>query len=265
MTGGKSCWTGFARLDFGKREPRSSMRKRRVMVIALEQLRRLIFPRSRSWAKSHQSLTSRGKRSVVIPRRLLRQLVLSGLSFFIITIYSPYAKATTCSCKQHQASAEASGTCSRTEDEKKCTLAFTTTTPAEYADFVKRLKDIKLTADPRETLRIVSGGPPEKWPSNFVMDLLPVLFAISQRTHFTDPNDALNTINEIRNFEFEKRKTEIEDAIRNPKYRQSSTKISLNRYNAVISYGCIELQLDKFYTMVKTQWSGAMKFCDDFK
>lgn len=235
------------------------------MVIALEQLRQLIFPRGWSWAKSHESPITRRRRSLVPPRRFLLQLALSGLSFFITTIYAPPVLATTCSCKQHAASAEAGGTCSRTEDEKKCTLTFTTTTPEEYNEFLKRLQSINLTADPRATLRLVFDAPPDGWPSNFVTDLLPVLFAISQRTHFTNPNDFLKTIVEIRDVSLKKREKEVDHAIRNPEYRLSSTKISLDPYNAVISYGCIELQRGKFYAMVKTRWSQAVQFCDDFK
>ena len=162
------------------------------------------------------------------------------------------------------ASAEATGTCSRTEDEKKCTLTFTTTTPEEYAEFLKRLQTLNLKLDPRATLHFVFENPPEKWPDDFVRTMLPVLFAISERTHFARLDDFHKTMSEIRDFALLKQEKEISYLIRDRELVSSAKKLALDPYTATISYGCIELQRAKFYAMVKTRWSSAMNFCDDF-
>src|SRR5215469_15284067 len=89
------------------------------------------------------------------------------------------AFATKCQCKQHPADAEANGTCSRTEDEKRCTLTFTATSPEEYQEFLSRLKKLGLVDDPHYILWLTYQYPPETYPDKFVVDDLPVLFAIS--------------------------------------------------------------------------------------
>ena len=59
--------------------------------------------------------------------------------------YPTFAEeGTKCKCISHQAEAEATGTCSRTEDDTYCTLVFTTTQPKEYNDFVTRLQSLGL-------------------------------------------------------------------------------------------------------------------------
>lgn len=126
------------------------------MPITPGRLRQLTF--ARTWAKSSNSLTARRGKPVVLPSQFLLQLALSCLFVAFTWISAHPALATTCSCKQHSASAEASGTCSRTEDEKKCTLTFTTTTPEEYNELLKRLQSLNLTADPRTTLRLAQAG-----------------------------------------------------------------------------------------------------------
>jgi hypothetical protein len=194
--------------------------------------------------------------------RLLLVFGIFGLA--IVTVGHPStAHATPCACRQHAASAEASGTCSRTEDEKKCTLAFTTTTPEEYAEFLKRLQTLNLKQDPREALRFVFENPPEKWPDDFVRTMLPVLFAISERTHFAKSDDFFKTMSEIRDFALLKQEKEISRLIRNRELVSSWKKLSLDPFTATISYGCIELQRGTFYAMVKTRWSAALNFCDD--
>jgi hypothetical protein len=203
------------------------------------------------------------RRDVMAPNRLLLVLLISGLA--IVTVGHPStAHATSCACRQHAASAEAGGTCSRTEDEKKCTLTFTTTTPEEYTEFLKRLQNLNLKQDPRETLRFVFEKPPETWPDDFVRTMLPVLFAISQRTHFATYDDFFKSMSEIRDFALLKQEKEIGRLIRDRDLVSSAKKLSLDPFTATISYGCIELQRAKFYAMVKTRWSAALNFCDDF-
>jgi len=194
--------------------------------------------------------------------RLLLAFVIVGLA--IVTAGHPStAYATPCACRQHAASAEASGTCSRTEDEKKCTLAFTTTTPEEYTEFLKRLQTLNLKQDPREALRFVFENPPEKWPDDFVRTMLPVLFAISERIHFAKAEDFFKTMSEIRDLALLKQEKEISRLIRNRELVSSWKKLSIDPFTATISYGCIELQRGTFYAMVKTRWSAAVNFCDD--
>ena len=94
--------------------------------------------------------------------------------------------------------------------------------------------------------------------------MLPVLFAISERTHFSKPEDFFKTMSEIRDFALLKQEKEIGRLMRDRELVSSAKKFSLDPYGATISYGCIELQRAKFYAMVKTRWSPAISFCDDF-
>ncbi len=151
----------------------------------------------------------------------------------------------------HQAEAEATGTCSRTEDDTYCTLVFTTT----HNDFVTLLQSLGLEKDPREALQIAYKYPPNNLNAEQLKGILPVLFAISQRTHFQylTPEIAKTFSGDI---------SQIFEPYR--KEGKSVIKTNVDNFNATISYGCMELSRGKVFTMVKTRWSKAEFFCDDF-
>ena len=159
-----------------------------------------------------------------------------------MSLFPVEASATTCKCRQHNAEAEASGTCSRTEDKNSCTLTFTTTTPEEYRSFVDRLnslgRDFGLAImDPRNALEFASRNQPEQWRGGDLATALPVLFSISQRQDFLDATPRV----------FEAFKSHcnqiscslIKDAFR---IQGSETSIQFGRFDATVSYGCIELR-----------------------
>jgi hypothetical protein len=179
--------------------------------------------------------------------------------FILSLLYSSFPSfaenGTKCKCINHPAEAEGVGTCSRTEDDKYCTLVFTTTPQEEYEDFKKRLQSIGLKMDPREALQMAYKIPPEGFKDEELKDILPVLFAISQRTHFQNLTPEIATsfsgdMNKIFGLFREKGKL--------------VTERNVGIFKAKISYGCMELRIDKISTMVKTRWSNAELFCDDF-
>ena len=170
--------------------------------------------------------------------------------------YPTFAEeGTKCKCISHQAEAEATGTCSRTEDDTYCTLVFTTTQPKEYNDFVTRLQSLGLEIDPREALQIAYKYPPNNLNAEQLKGILPVLFAISQRTHFQYLTPEITKI-------FSGDISQIFEPYR--KEGKSVIKTNVGNFNATISYGCMELSRGKVFTMVKTRWSKAEFFCDDF-
>lgn len=176
------------------------------------------------------------------------------LGFFVAQ--SVTAQTTQCKCRQHPSEAEATGTCSRTEDPSYCTLKFTTTTPEEYREFVSRLKRIGI-GPPRDALRFAFQNPPENWSDSDIAAVLPPLFAVSQRTAFQDETARIgqNLQEAAKNNEF---------VIAFVKSEREAVEIRLKDYRATVSRGCVELQRDKLFTMVKTRWAESMFYCDDF-
>jgi hypothetical protein len=182
------------------------------------------------------------------------------VALFIISIlfytHPSFAEdGTKCKCISHPAEAEALGTCSRTEDDKYCTLVFTTTPQEEYDDFKKRLQSFNLMIDPREALKMAYNTPPNEFRDDQLKEILPILFAISQRTHFQNLTPHIAKLFS----------TNLKEIFGPYKGRGKSVKkINVGNFNAIISYGCIELRQNKIFTMVKTRWSNAEFFCDDF-
>jgi hypothetical protein len=180
-------------------------------------------------------------------------LVLSAL-----LLLSSSAFGTKCKCKQHPADAEASGTCSRTEDEKLCTLTFTATPLQEYEQFKTRLKALGLTDDPHAVLRAAYEQEPKAYSDTFITEDLPILFAISQREDHFQPRTA-EILKAIR-----ANKDKIKSAFMNPDFKYKATSGDISQFKAVISYGCIELSVGQFSSLVKTRWAESNKLCDDF-
>lgn len=184
-------------------------------------------------------------------------VVILGLALSILLV-SPQALATTCKCRQHPAQAEASGTCSRTEDKSSCTLTFTATTPEEYARFVRELRSYGLDEiDPHLALDFAMRSRPEEWKIQGLAKVLPVLFAISQREIFVDVTPKV--------FEaFKSNCTQDACSVFEHAFRLSGQTVEkdFGEFKASVSYGCIELQRGDLYTMVKTRWSPRRFFCD---
>ena len=188
-------------------------------------------------------------------RRLLVTIIAIAIVLPLSTTRT-YATPTRCPCRHHPAEAEAEGTCSRTEEPKWCTLAFSATSEEEYTKLVNRLKQFNFQVTPRDALRVSWEVPPEKWAA---WDYLAALFIISQKWEG-----------------FKKQSEEVLEAISKEvrpealKYfgdhelMSKATKINIGRFEAIISYGCIELRRDDFYTMVKLRFSQAINYCDDF-
>jgi hypothetical protein len=190
-------------------------------------------------------------------RRQLRVFMASMCSLLSMFLIITAAHSTQCKCRQHNADAEANGTCSRTEDEKRCSLCFTTTTPEEYRRFVSQLQNLGLKTDPREVLSKAAQMPPESHGSLFVSEYLPILFSISQRVYFEDRTPQI--VKAIRS-----NQKVIEEILLNPEYKRRAVKQQLSNFDATISYGCVEIKEGNFYSMVKTRWSEGVFFCNDF-
>jgi hypothetical protein len=183
-----------------------------------------------------------------------------SITLSLLCLVSASAFATKCRCKQHAADAEANGTCSRTEDEKLCTLTFTATPPQEYEQFKSRLKELGLTDDPHDILRQAYEKAPDTYSDKdkFITDDLPILFAISQREEHFQPRTK-EILEVIR-----ANKLEIQKVFTSPDFKYKSKDGKIGQFDAVISYGCIELSAGKFSSMVKTRWAGSNKLCNDF-
>jgi len=170
------------------------------------------------------------------------------------------AWSTECRCEQHPARAEANGTCSRTEDTKYCDLAFSTTPPAEYREFVVRLSKMNII-EPRKALQFAFETPPEQWSKNDLDTILPALFAISQRIRFQDLTQPIAIA--VRS----SRREDLYSAFttREPAKFQ---KLQVGPFAAIVSRGCIALSGTvsgrQFSSMVKTESSAAQLFCHDF-
>ncbi len=187
----------------------------------------------------------------------MKRLTKAAIVLLAMLLVPASAYATKCHCRQHKADAEANGTCSRSEDETRCTLTFTTTPPKEYDEFVARLRKLNLTADPREVLRDAFAKPPEAYGEKFVPEYLPILFSISQRTYFLERTPQIVKV--IR-----ENKNKIERVFLNPEFKRKAVREKLLPFEAIMSYGCIEIKDGSFYSMVKTRWAEANLFCDDF-
>lgn len=188
--------------------------------------------------------------------RLMNLLVVTAILFLHLGhVYD--AQATTCDCKQHSADAEASGTCSRTEDESNCTLSFTSTPPEAYEEFVSRLQGLGVKWDPREALRLVSRRPPEDF-SGMLFELMPPLFAISQRTHFREATPRM--LEAVRAIE----SSVNADRIRSRFVQRDGQATTIDEGNAVwiVSYGCANLRLSDIEFMIKTRWSPRLFDCE---
>ena len=164
------------------------------------------------------------------------------------------AEMNRCPCKYHSAVAQGVGTCSRSEDRARCTIEFSATTPEEYSRFVSKLQEFGLWADPRESLNFANKIPPEKWGTSFVLEKLPVLFAISQRFGFEDKILLTKKVIESQVYQILK-------ALQDPTVKDC-IKMHAEGFNLRIGYGCIEIYRDDFASMVKTPWSHAEFYCD---
>jgi hypothetical protein len=181
-----------------------------------------------------------------------------SITLSLLCLLGAAAYATKCRCKQHAADAEADGTCSRTEDEKLCTLTFTATPPQDYEQFKSRLKNLGLTDDPHDVLRQTYEKTPDTYSDRFITDDLPILFAISQREEHFRPRTK-EILEAIR-----ADKEKIKGVFANIDFKHKFKDDKIGQFDAVISYGCIELSAGKFSSMVKTRWAESNKLCNDF-
>ncbi len=187
-----------------------------------------------------------------ITKLMLLLVVCCGFNMQSVTV-----TATSCSCKNHNANSEADGTCSRTEDDKLCTMRFSATTPEEYRVFRRTLSDLGLKNEPRRALTLSKDIPPEELGPAFIRDMLPILFAISQRDNFAKNIPLIAEIVKVNS-------ETIFSVYADREYQVDKKIMKFGDYSAIISYGCMELKLGNFATMVKTPWSLALFYCDDF-
>lgn len=180
--------------------------------------------------------------------------ILSLIFTILLTKGSSNAESNRCPCKYHSAVAQGPGTCSRSEDRARCTIEFSATNPEEYKEFVNKLHEMDLNADPRESIHFANKVPPEEWDVSFVRDRLPVLFAISQRFGFEGKIPITKKI-------LENKAPEILKALQEPS-KKECVKIQSEGFRLNIGYGCIEIHKDEFSSMVKTPWSDANFYCD---
>lgn len=167
--------------------------------------------------------------------------------------------ATMCRCHQHSAESEAEGACSRTEDEKQCSLVFTPGSKALYSRLSQRLRKRERQTGAKEALYQFSILRPEELGEEFVTDLLPALFEVSQKDKFPRFSSAISRI--LRSKDFQR----IGQIMLSPEYLKTSKHHRIDDFSVTVSYGCIEFQQGTFFSMVKTQWSRAIFYCDDFQ
>ncbi|MEO3428482.1 hypothetical protein AAFN88_06460 [Pelagibius sp. CAU 1746] len=183
--------------------------------------------------------------------------ILAATLLAISPFFASNAKATTCECKQHPAEAEAAGTCSRTEDKDNCTLSFTSTPPEAYKDFVSRLQGLGIEQDPRQALDQAFKMPPEFYRDG-LYQLLPALFAVSQRTKFQDATPIM--LKAVQNVAESDDAATIKDIFANK--GADPKQGSAGGVAWLASYGCVSLKFDGFEFMVKTRFSQRVYFCD---
>ena len=204
---------------------------------------------------------------------------------FVLLLILPFDFAqagTSCKCRRHNAEAEATGTCSRTEDSKYCTLKFSATPPGYrevFVEFIDQVNDeigpqVPISTDVNETLNFAFRTRPSDWDEAQLRHHLPLLFAISQREIYDEYRDrqGLSHVNyRFRTTTFrvarliDENARQImenwrdEDSLGSPVYTQY-----FNYAEAEISYGCIQLNFgDGVETMVKTRFSLGGYFCTD--
>ena len=225
-------------------------------------------------------------------RKFLRPLsittgLLLGTLFLLFTLMVSVAEAgTSCKCKRHKAEAEASGTCSRTEDSNYCTLKFSATPPEHRQAFIEFLQEVEnnvgrgsrdniISKDVDRSLNFAFATPPADWRAKDIRSHLPLLFAISQRNVYSDDasgglsSDSYrfrDTTFQVTDFIF-RNAEEILELWSNDNTLTTSTNFQqIGGVDAAVSYGCIQVIFflsTEVRTMVKTRFSLGGYFCDD--
>lgn len=188
------------------------------------------------------------------PKIKISLIIFIVINFSICLPKILFADSRTCPCKIHSAQAIADGVCSRSEDKQSCTLEFTAAESDEYEKLKSFLKELKLKNDPREAFSLATKYPPQKLPSDFLTDWLPVLIAVSQWRIF--PKQTPNFIGVLK-----KNPQKVDHAFRFSE-GTSHEELVIGPFKVSAGYGCIEMSKDEFSTMVKTPFSEATYYCD---
>lgn len=234
-----------------------------------------------SWCKS-AAFTTRFRWNVPFLAAIVSTLVAVPL-LSVVSLTEAHA-GTKCDCKRHNAEAEASGTCSRTEDDSYCTLKFSATPRAYrrvFADFLQQVEsevrwqtnqDFRIS-DVDAALNFSWRTPPFDWEAPHIRQYLPVLFAISQRETISDDRRPGLSDHNYRfrqtTFDVTTFIVESTDAILQgwqDRDTMSDRAIAIelhNRVRATVSYGCIQVNLEGVETMVKTAFSLGGYGCTD--
>ena len=195
---------------------------------------------------------------------------------FLISVTTANA-GTQCKCQKHNAEAEADGTCSLTEDSSYCTITFSATSTAYRRVFVEFLEKVQnevrrktdiefaISGNVDETLGFAFRSPPEVWSEEHLRQFLPVLFAMSQRSIFSE--DISRPGLEDSNYRFRQTTfavttfiVEYAEAIL-PNWQNPGTMYDAAveipndaGLTAIASYGCLQLSFDDVDSMVKTRF-----------
>ncbi len=164
-------------------------------------------------------------------------------------VTSGRALATVCDCRpQFETSAEASGVCSRTQDDTKwCKLKFgygaTQAGGEKNGPFTEALQNHKISvADVTKALPEVS-RPPDQWTLTTVQQYVPAMFAVALwDTAPARLNDVLKTI-----------QSQAERIL--TAARGDPATFRAGEYQVEAAQGCIQLIDGNFSTMLRTRYA----------
>lgn len=164
--------------------------------------------------------------------------------------------AKNCPCRLHPAESDAEGACSRTEDEHRCSIVFT----SKFAQSSASIPPLKFTSgvEPKGAAAIAPASLPNEAGSKESAAQLQALFELSQGKRFARFSTGISGV--LRGTDFQ----EISAILKNSEYARSAKRQQMGGFSVVASFGCVEFQQGKFSSMVKMPWSRAQFYCDDF-
>jgi len=185
--------------------------------------------------------------------------VLACLVFLFSSLVSPRPSlATRCDCKpEFEVFAEAAGVCELTRDDKKwCEIKFNSVTGSgpqqrEFMEMVSKKTGVEIP-DNVKAAQEFNRVPPEGWNKDFVEQHLISLLAVALWERA--PERIKPIMQAVRNaanrilplIKVEPRKVE---------------QLPLEKYKAIISRGCFDLQDGEFAVMIKTQFAESDQRC----
>lgn len=195
------------------------------------------------------------------PRATNIAKVLALLIFALTSINLPFprpALATRCDCKpEFEVYAEADGVCEVTRDDKKwCEIRFnsSTGTGTRQQEFFQTLSRLEVKVfDNFKAAQEFNRVEPEKWNKDFIEQYLTSLLAVALWEKA--PERIRPILQSVRNAS-----ARILPLITTgPKKVE---QLSLERYKATISRGCIDLDDGVFAVMIKTRFAESNQRCN---